>query len=779
MDFKELAEERRKVRDLCHKHLPSLLAFKYQNGPSFKLFWDEPEKDTSRVHHLTTSATCIESLRDCHKIFETNSALEKIAKSIGVPEGARAVNELVQAFCSGALARPPEEWLSDRSAPVYCASRTLPLVLDASSSWRNQHKQLVERIYRQLLEEANRFGIGEENVGNKPNPRWYPENAYHTYWALRTLKIVREKFGRRAIAGISRNHQRLREGMLLWAKAKLTEEVSLHWADSAALDSDQLTWALTTFIEFERDLSSNLRGQDLVRKAFDALGATQERVGTWRHYRPLFVYSDAGNAYCYVYESFASLLKAVLKQIEQEEFLEDVVRTFINKLRNLRQYAEMTQVQHPDERGAVGWSSGHRPAQPKTEGWATASVFSFLQAYRRLLGILARREALRALPVPVLAKDDNPLQTLAQRGDTWLPPDGGPSVAESLVTTFVNPIRMKSNSDSSEPDDQPIDEFQARSAILFGPPGASKTRLARAVAAALGWRYVELHSSHFVADGIDAVQRTADRIFAYLMQLDHAVVLFDEPDELVREREGTPDAFGRFLTTSMLPKLAELWQQRRTIYFVATNHISYFDAAIIRSERFDALVPVPLPSFSKKMRKLQEHLEQRTTTTVRVTVTRRAVEKQFKRLEELLDCPEGESDALPAEFQLAKFVLLRWDQLSELAQHLASAASVKPLSVVDAKRLSDALARIADQRLSKLQTYRDYLRDLQYSRRDCRGSLVFSVKDLPGGARPPGAVTRTRSGNWLVCGSGELPERIPGYKLVRTDCPGEVRLRRL
>jgi SpoVK/Ycf46/Vps4 family AAA+-type ATPase len=123
---------------------------------------------------------------------------------------------------------------------------------------------------------------------------------------------------------------------------------------------------------------------------------------------------------------------------------------------------------------------------------------------------------------------------------------------------------------------------------------------------------VELHASHFVAGGLPQVQRTADRIFKQLMQLDRTVILFDEIDELVRERESEEaDAFGRFLTTSMLPRLAELWDRRKVMYFVATNHINYFDSAIIRAERFDAIVPVPPPSFDKKMARIKELLEER------------------------------------------------------------------------------------------------------------------------------------------------------------------------
>src|SRR6185503_8660571 len=127
----------------------------------------------------------------------------------------------------------------------------------------------------------------------------------------------------------------------------------------------------------------------------------------------------------------------------------------------------------------------------------------------------------------------------------------------------------------------------------------------RTLSAAVGWEYVELHPSHFVAGGLPNVQRTADEIFTRLKELHRCVVLFDEIDELMRERETEPDAFGRFLTTSMLPKLAELWKQRRIIYFVATNHVEYFDQAVIRDQRFDALLMVPPPAFDVKVERLR------------------------------------------------------------------------------------------------------------------------------------------------------------------------------
>src|SRR5262249_53914110 len=148
-------------------------------------------------------------------------------------------------------------------------------------------------------------------------------------------------------------------------------------------------------------------------------------------------------------------------------------------------------------------------------------------------------------------------------------------------------------------------------------PGTSKTALVEQIAYALDWRFIEIHAGDFVAKGYQEIGQTADDIFSILMELDHCVILFDEVDELVRERafrnpqqeQASADMFGRFLTTSMLPKLAELWKQRKILYFVATNHLEYFDEAIKRSQRFDAHLFVAPPSFEKKKKVLNGLLE--------------------------------------------------------------------------------------------------------------------------------------------------------------------------
>jgi len=277
---------------------------------------------------------------------------------------------------------------------------------------------------------------------------------------------------------------------------------------------------------------------------------------------------------------------------------------------------------------------------------------------------------------------------------------------------FVKHIATLGPDSPIDPDEQPIGKKNNRSAILYGPPGTGKTTIARALAGMTRWDYIELHASHFVADGLPNVQRTADDIFRKLMELDHAVVLFDEIDELVREREGDEaDAFGRFLTTSMLPKLAELWKNRKVMYFVATNHINYFDRAITRSGRFDALIFVSPPSFSSKVDELKRILKSDFGKTIDFAVSQESIDGAMPKLKTKNQGKDLAEKTIPSKNVLAMFALLRWDELPELAGNLGSDPTVA--KSVDKDKLVRALKKIR-------RTQRDlfeYDRDKDYERR--------------------------------------------------------------
>lgn len=743
LTFEELIDARRALQSFCLLHVPSLLAL--HSGASFKLLPSEASLDDGKVHHLSTTATCLSSLLDAPPRFRSGDF--------------SAIETLYSNFGSSALDR--QDWVSEGSASVYCRCRALPTVISSLKHFDKRIEDHVSEILGQLEQRPDRFGIGEAGAA-LPEVEWYPANAFHTFWTLEIFDQIRNKFEVEytrlsAPRGLDLTSKRV--GMLLWGRHQLGIQLGLHSSapPSSMLDSDQLAWSLAIFLRFDKTLNVNLENRDFIKQAFKCLFSTQTD-GTWRHYKPLFHYRKAGNAYCYVFETFAVLVQCALQERPEAEMLRELLKPYSQNLIDLWRYAESTKIPLAQDAKEIGWCSGHRTNVTEPESWATASVFSYAQALRRLIGIWCREEAYSSLSAP--RSRLSRVQAAAEmdsRGKTW--GMNRAPVSEMLWTMFINPVRMHECNDRLEPDSQPIEKHHARSTILFGPPGTSKTTLVRSLADIIEWSYVELHASHFVAEGLTQVQKTADRIFKRLSELDHAVVLFDEIDELVRERDMEKDAFGRFLTTSMLPKLAELWEARKILYFVATNHINYFDSAIIRSHRFDALILVSPPSFRVKVEELSRLLTKNYGfKDITFQITEEDVEKELQNVvtsastnalneaqDNAVDVSTWLEQKLNPALALAKLVLLRWDELQELAYRLANKlreqSSPTKGAVISSGILRAALAAIADSEWRKNKSYSDYLRDTRSQRRDFQMLNVWQVNTSVKNAIP-GVIAR-------------------------------------
>jgi SpoVK/Ycf46/Vps4 family AAA+-type ATPase len=246
----------------------------------------------------------------------------------------------------------------------------------------------------------------------------------------------------------------------------------------------------------------------------------------------------------------------------------------------------------------------------------------------------------------------------------------------------------------------------------------------------------------------------------------------------------------------MLPKLAELWDARKILYFVATNHINYFDSAIIRSHRFDALMLVSPPSFQSKVQRLTELLSRVygfaavsfQTEEEQIQKELRQTEKDLEEVCKLESTPaKSETEEtlsarwrekkLASERALAKFALLRYDELNELAYRLALILKTRSASSgkISTEILQDALGQVADSEWRKNKSYVDYIRDTRSERRDYQMLNVWEVKRVMKMSVP--GVVQANKRSWLATAVDSSQDvKIPGFQL-RLEPYGRVDIR--
>jgi hypothetical protein len=333
------------------------------------------------------------------------------------------------------------------------------------------------------------------------------------------------------------------------------------------------------------------------------LFAEQTRSGIWPKYFPLFHYQDAGSNFCFTFE----LLEAVLLEFggTQNRLLgEEVV---IDGLERAVSWCDANRLRCSEKTSgnAVeynGWNSGGnletlRHGQP--ESWATAVVHMFLW---ELADVLSRHIQQRLLesyasktPLPKWKTVNELLDIdlLLDRRHT--------SLKTTLDKTIVKTFHLFEGKRAELLRRRPVKNAPL-SALLFGPPGTSKTEVAKALAKELNWPLVEIDPSQFLQGGFQNIYVQAETIFEDMMDLCGVVVLFDEMDALVQKRDADNflDTESKFLTTYMLPKLARLHDRGQLIFLMATNFQASFDDAIKRAGRFDFLLCMGPPTLKAK-----------------------------------------------------------------------------------------------------------------------------------------------------------------------------------
>jgi SpoVK/Ycf46/Vps4 family AAA+-type ATPase len=151
-----------------------------------------------------------------------------------------------------------------------------------------------------------------------------------------------------------------------------------------------------------------------------------------------------------------------------------------------------------------------------------------------------------------------------------------------------------------------------RGILLHGPPGCSKTLLARAAAHASGATLIPLSGAQLFSMYLGEGERALARAFARARAAAPAIILLDEADGVGARRPESGGAGGgsgaeeRLLCT-LLSELDGIGAPSGVLLIAATNRPGALDAALLRPGRLDVHLFVPPPDREGRLAALQIH----------------------------------------------------------------------------------------------------------------------------------------------------------------------------
>jgi hypothetical protein len=417
---------------------------------------------------------------------------------------------------------------------------------------------------------------------------------------LKTIKRSLEQL-ETANRTVAENIEAEIQDSIRWCESVMHREIAHASAGNLTdLDPAELVSGLAVAVAVRR-INSPAQLADAINKALT--GARED--GSWMPGQPFAIDDKSGLSESASTAAIVWMLSGAIARHRSVTTADETLGRYLDWLEATKRSLKL-----PGKPGAMepleisGWVSERMVRSDRIDFWFTAFVINSLLNIRGLMEFRLWQLCEQRFTVLQGGRDLSDLEAV----------DLGANQESRLHRRLARMARRAESEDYKKAD---------YAVVLHGPPGSSKTVIAQAVSRQM-WRalqrlaggeprLVRITPADFTRGGEARLDSEARVIFDLLSNVRNVTILFDEIDDLLRERNPKEQpTFLKLVVPAMLNRLQDLRDAcaRQEIFFIlATNYIEKIEPALIRKGRIDHAIPLVYPDPESRLAIIEDRIE--------------------------------------------------------------------------------------------------------------------------------------------------------------------------